>query len=126
MVEIGIKYEKTIVVNESMLANVVDSELPPVYSTPCLVALMEGTSAELMKPYLAEGEGTVGMSIDVKHLAATPCGMEVKCLSEVKEVKGKKIEFEINAYDENGLIGTAVHKRAIINKEAFLAGINLK
>lgn len=123
MLEIGIKYEKTITVIESMLANVVDEELPPVYSTPCLVALMEGTSAELMKPHLMEEEGSVGMSIEVKHLAATPCGMQVRCISEVKEIKGKKVEFEINAYDENGLIGTAIHKRAIINKEKFLASI---
>ena len=82
---------------------------------------MEVTCAESVQPYLAEGEGTVGVAVDIKHIAATPVGMTVRCESLLKEVNGKKLVFEVNVYDEKGLIGTGTHKRAIINNEAFMA-----
>ena len=76
--------------------------------------------AKLMEQCLVEGKGSVGMSVEVKHLASTPCGMKVRCEAEITEVvNGKKVTFAVNAYDENGLIGTGTHKRAVINKAAF-------
>lgn len=112
MIEIGVSFEKEIVVTEEMLANVVDKDLPPVYSTPSMIALMELTSGELMKKFLTEEQGSVGMTVNVKHISATPCGKAVKCESKVLNVDGKKVEFEVNAYDDKGLIGTGTHKRA--------------
>lgn len=85
---------------------------------------MENTCAESIQPYLAEGEGSVGVAIDIKHVAATPMGMTVRCESFLKEVNGRKLLFEVNAYDEKGLIGTGIHKRAIINNEAFMARLS--
>ena len=116
--EAGIKNEKSIVVTEDVTASKVGSGLLPVYATPSMIALMEGTCAESVQSELAEGEGTVG---DIKHIAATPIGMKVRCESLLKEVNGKKLVFEVNVYDEKGLIGTGTHKRAIINNEAFMA-----
>ena len=104
--EAGIKNEKSIVVTEDVTASKVGSGLLPVYATPSMIALMEGT---------------VGVSVDIKHIAATPIGMKVRCESLLKEVNGKKLVFEVNVYDEKGLIGTGTHKRAIINNEAFMA-----
>ena len=87
----GMKYETEIVVNEGMLANHNDPQLP-----------------------------AIELSVEVKHLASTPCGKKVRCEVEITEVvKGKKVTFAVNAYDENGLIGTGTHKRAVINKAAF-------
>lgn len=123
MLEIGMQHEKEIVVTESMLANVLDSELPPVFSTPCMIALMENTSTELLRKCISENEGSVGVTVNIKHIAATPVGAKVKCTSTIKEINGKKVEFEVNAYDEKGLIGTGTHKRAIINKAVFTAAI---
>ena len=119
--EAGIKNEKSIVVTEDVTASKVGSGLLPVYATPSMIALMEGTCAEGVQPYLAEGEGTVGVGVDIKHIAATPVGMTVRCESLLKKVNGKKLVFEVNVYDEKGLIGTGTHKRAIINNEAFMA-----
>lgn len=119
--EAGIKNEKTIKVTEDLTAGKVGSGLLPVYATPSMIALMENTCAESLAPYLAEGEGSVGVAVDIKHIAATPIGMTVRCESLLKEVNGKKLVFEVNAYDEKGLIGTGIHKRAIINNEAFMA-----
>ena len=68
--EAGIKNEKSIVVTDEVTASKVGSGLLPVYATPSMIALMEGTCAESVQPYLAEGEGTVGVAIDIKHIAA--------------------------------------------------------
>ena len=119
--EAGIKNEKSIVVTDEVTASKVGSGLLPVYATPSMIALMEGTCAESVQPYLAEGEGTVGVAVDIKHIAATPVGMTVRCESLLKEVNGKKLVFEVNVYDEKGLVGTGIHKRAIIINEAFMA-----
>lgn len=122
--EAGIKNEKKVVVTEDLTASKVGSGLLPVYATPSMIALMENTCAESIQPYLAEGEGSVGVAIDIKHVAATPMGMTVRCESFLKEVNGRKLLFEVNAYDEKGLIGTGIHKRAIINNEAFMARLS--
>ena len=122
--EAGIKNEKSIVVTDEVTASKVGSGLLPVYATPSMIALMEGTCAENVQPYLAEGEGTVGVAVDIKHIAATPVGMTVRCESLLKEVNGKKLVFEVNVYDEKGLVGTGIHKRAIINNEAFMARLS--
>ncbi|MBX9230929.1 thioesterase family protein [Coprococcus catus] len=122
--EAGIKNEKSIVVTDEVTASKVGSGLLPVYATPSMIALMEGTCAESVQPYLAEGEGTVGVAVDIKHIAATPVGMTVRCESLLKEVNGKKLVFEVNVYDEKGLVGTGIHKRAIINNEAFMARLS--
>ncbi len=73
--EAGIKNEKSIVVTEDVTASKVGSGLLPVYATPSMIALMEGTCVESVQSELAEGEGTVGVSVDIKHIAATPIGM---------------------------------------------------
>ena len=122
--EAGIKNEKSIVVTDEVTASKVGSGLLPVYATPSMIALMEGTCAESVQPYLAEGEGTVGVAVDIKHIAATPVGMTVRCESLLKEGSGKKLVFEVNVYDEKGLVGTGIHKRAIINNEAFMARLS--
>lgn len=122
--EAGIRNEKKIVVTEDVTASKVGSGLLPVYATPSMIALMENTCAESVQPYLPEGEGSVGVAVDIKHIAATPIGMTVRCESLLKEVNGKKLVFEVNAYDEKGLIGTGIHKRAVINNEAFMARLS--
>ena len=89
--EVGIKNEKSIVVTEDVTASKVGSGLLPVYATPSMIALMEGTCAESVQSELAEGEGTVGVSVDIKHIAATPIGMKVRAKAFLKEVNGKKL-----------------------------------
>lgn len=117
----GIKNEKSIVVTDELTASKVGSGLLPVYATPSMIALMENTCADCVQPYMQEGDGTVGTSVDIKHVSATPVGKTVRCECTLTEINGKKLVFEVNAYDDKGLIGTGTHKRAIINNEAFMA-----
>ena len=123
MLEAGVTGLKEITVTEEMTAERVGSGLLPVYATPCMSALMENTAAMSVQPLVGPGEGTVGTSIDIKHVKATPVGMRVRCESLLKEVNGKKLIFEVHVYDEKGLIGTGTHKRAVIDNERFMSAL---
>ncbi len=120
MIEVGIKGQAEALVEQEDTAKVVGSGDLLVYATPCMVALMEGAAWQSVAPFLAEGESTVGTRMDVKHLSATPVGMEVRAESVVTAVDGRKITFEIHAFDEAGEIGSAVHERVVIRAERFL------
>lgn len=120
MIETGIKGHSDALVEQEDTAKVVGSGDLLVYATPCMVALMEGAACQSVAPFLAEGESTVGTRMDVRHTSATPVGMEVRAESVVTAVDGRKITFEIHAFDEAGEIGSAVHERVIIRAERFL------
>ncbi len=120
MIETGIKGQAETLVEREDTAQVVGSGDLLVYATPCMVALMEGAACQSVAPFLAEGESTVGTRMDVRHTSATPVGMTVRAESVVTDVDGRKITFEIHAFDEAGEIGSAVHERVIIRAERFL------
>lgn len=116
----GIEFEKRMMVEEQYTAKEVGSGLLAVFATPSMIAMMEGCAAESVAAYLEEGQSTVGTMIQVHHLAATPIGMEVRCKSLLKEIDGRCLKFELEAYDEKGLIGKGIHERFIISSERFL------
>ena len=91
-----------------------------VYATPCMVALMEGAACEAIAPAVPEDKTSVGIALNISHLAATPVGMEVRAEAEVTEIEGNTITFTITAYDEKGKIGEGTHKRAIVTAQRFL------
>ncbi|MBQ7035606.1 MAG: thioesterase, partial [Clostridia bacterium] len=77
------------------------------------------TAAESVESELEAGKTTVGIKINVEHLAATPVGMEVVCKSKLIQEENRKLIFEIEAFDESGLIGKAYHERFIVDAERF-------
>lgn len=91
-----------------------------VYATPCMVALMEGAACEAIADALGDEQTTVGIALNIEHLAATPVGLEVRAEAEVTAVEGKIITFELHAFDEAGKIGKGTHKRCIVNSQKFL------
>ena len=91
-----------------------------VYATPCMAALMEAAACAAIEEALSESETTVGIELNLKHIAATPVGLEVRAEAEVTAVEGKIFSFQITAYDEAGKIGEATHKRALVNSQRFL------
>ncbi len=122
----GIKNTKTDVVTEKNSAKTMGSGLLDVYATPSMVALMEGCCHESITSELEEGWGSVGTSLNIKHVSATPIGMEVRCESELVKVDGRALTFEVKAYDEKGLIGEGVHERFLIQNDKFMSKTQAK
>jgi len=102
------------------------SGLVPVFSTPALVGLMESAAVAALTGHLEPGQTTVGARIDVRHLAATPVGMQVRARAELKAVEGRKLVFKIQAWDAVELIGEADHERFVVDEARFLARIQAK
>ena len=119
-ITVGMKGEVFTQVEREDTAKEVGSGDLLVYATPCMVALMEGAACEALEGILPEEKTTVGCELNLKHLAATPVGMEVRAEAEVTAVEGNIISFTITAYDEAGKIGEAQHKRAVVTTQKFL------
>ena len=122
----GIKGYKEITVTKELTAISLGSGDLEVYATPAMIALMEETASESVKPRLEAGQGSVGTCIAIKHLAATPIGMRVRCESKLVEVDGRRLVFNITAYDEKDKIGEGTHERFIISNDKFQSKVNSK
>jgi fluoroacetyl-CoA thioesterase len=109
----------TLVVAPEHLANRIESSLAPVLSTPTMVSMMEMAAMDAMRGYLEPGESSVGMSIDVQHMAATPPGHRVRAEAEVIKCEGRRLEFNVRAFDETEQIGSGTHRRAAIDAAKF-------
>ncbi len=113
-------------VTEELSALSMGSGTLHVFATPAMIALIEETCWRSITQQLEEGQGTVGTLLNVKHLAPTPLGMTVRCESELIEVDGRRLVFNVNVYDEAGLVGSGTHERFIINESKFQAKANSK
>jgi len=92
-----------------------DSILPPVFSTPYLVLIMENAALNAIRQYLEPGESAVGTRVDIRHLVATPVGREVTAHAQVIRTEGRKIDFRIWATDGVEDIGTGTHERTLVS-----------
>ena len=119
-IQVGMKGEVATLVEREDTALEVGSGSLLVYATPCMVALMEGAACEAIADVLPEDKTSVGISLDIAHLSATPVGLEVRAEAEVIAVEGNTITFQLNAYDEAGKIGEGTHKRAVVSTQRFL------
>ncbi len=126
MLKPGITREETLVVDETNIASRMGNEGMDVFSTPDMIGLFEMTCKRSVDPFLEEGQGTVGVTVNVQHLAATPVGMKVTCKSELVETDRNRLVFRVEAYDEVEMIGKGEHQRFIVSTESFLKGINAK
>src|ERR1700676_3879291 len=96
-----------------------DAMLPQVLATPVMILIMENAALAAIRPYLDADESAVGTAIDVRHLAASPVGHEVRAEAEVVKVEGKRIEFKVSASDEMEEIGSGTHQRMVIGFPSF-------
>ena len=97
-----------------------------VLATPVMIGWMEAAALNSVKTVLPEGYDTVGTTVDISHIAATPIGMKVRIIAEVIEVNGRMLKFKVKAYDEIDKIGEGIHCRAIIETQKFLKKVNSK
>jgi len=122
----GLTHEMERQVTEDLSAQKVFPHVPNVYATRAMVGHFEEVCAEMVLPYLGEGEQTVGIGMKFSHIAATPIGMKVRFTAKLVEVEGKKLTFEVEGFDEVEKIGKATHDRFIINAEKFNSKIAAK
>ena len=100
--------------------------MPKVFATGFMIVLMEWTCTQLMAPHLDPGEGSLGIHVDVSHLAATPAGMTVTVDAECTEVTGQRVAFHVKAHDGMDLIGEGRHERFVVMWDKFNARLAAK
>jgi predicted thioesterase len=116
MLEVGQTGEVRVSVETGMLASAIGSGSLEVLSTPWLAALMERAACAAVEGRLGDAaQTTVGVRLDVRHLAPTPSGIEVRARAELVEVDGRRLVFRVEAFDAQERIGEGTHERAIVN-----------
>lgn len=106
-------------VTEENTALALSSGSLKVFATPAMIRLIEQAAAELVEKNIPPESTSVGISINVRHTAPTPCGMTVRADVKIISVDGRKIVFEAVAFDERGEIGRGTHERFIVDRIKF-------
>ena len=119
--EKGLSFTATMRVTAEVTAEYIGSGDLAVLATPAMCALMENAAMMAVRPMLDEGSTTVGVAISTSHIKASKIGSEVRAVAKVVAVDGRKIEFEITAYDGDSIIGEAKHTRFIVDRAKFLS-----
>ena len=101
-------------------------QMPKVFATGFMVGLLEWTCLKLLEPHMDDGEGSLGIHINVSHLAATVPGQTVTVEAEVTKVEGRKVSFRVKARDEIDVIGEGEHERMIVPWDKFVSKVNEK
>lgn len=122
----GLIGEKQETVTEDNVALKYASGTVSVYATPAMIGLMEFAAHSCVDAYLPGGFATVGTHLDVKHLAATPLGMKVTARAELLAIEGRRLTFQVEAYDEKEKVGEGTHERYIVELDKFMSRVNAK
>ncbi|MBC7908263.1 MAG: thioesterase family protein [Rhodospirillaceae bacterium] len=93
--------------------------MPSVFATGYMVGLMEWACAEALRPHLDEGEGSLGVLVDVNHIAPTLPGQTVTVTVTCDKAEGRKLGWSLVARDELDVIGEGRHERAVVAWDRF-------
>ncbi|WP_298366293.1 thioesterase family protein [uncultured Bradyrhizobium sp.] len=116
---VGMTAETSIIVTPEMTVGHFVAGMPKVYATPIMILHMEMAAGLAIAPVLPPGYVGVGMSVEIRHLAATPVGGKVRTFARVIGVEGKSVTFEVEAWNDHGKIGDGTHRRGIVNVVEF-------
>lgn len=119
MLEAGITGQQTMKVEKEHTAEVMKSGTLAVFATPAMVALIEETAWKSVAGELEEGCVTVGISLNIRHLSASPVGIQVTCRTTLVEVDDRLLVFSVEVEDEKGKIGEGTHERFIVQADRF-------
>ncbi len=122
----GLVGEADELVTATRTASYWGSGLVEAYGTPAMVALMENAAVAALQKFLTPGQTSVGTEICVKHLAATPVGMRARARATVTAIDGRKVSFQVSAFDEREQIGEGTHTRFIVDEPRFNERLQLK
>jgi fluoroacetyl-CoA thioesterase len=120
-VTVGITADRRVTVTPEMTVGHVVPGMPAVYSTPMMILHMEMAAGSAIQALLPADHVSVGMAVNVRHLAATPIGRNVRALARVAQVETKSVVFDVEAWDGDRKIGDGTHRRGIVNVIEFEA-----
>ena len=118
-VRIGMTAEMTVTVTSEMTVGHFVADMPQVYATPIMILHMEVASGSAIAHHLPDGFVSVGMDVNVRHLAATPVGRIVRTTARVLDIDRKSVVFDVEAWDGDRKIGDGTHRRGIVNVVEF-------
>lgn len=121
--EVGLRGEVSVTVGEAQTAAAFGAGGVHVFGTPVMIGLMENAAWTAVQPELPDGDTTVGILVNVRHLAATPLGGHVIATAELMEIDGRRFVFHVTARDDKQLIGEGTHERARVNLARFMARV---
>lgn len=124
MLKEGLTYKSTTTVSNENSALAMGSGNLPVFATPAMVALMENATMLAVADALPEGFTTVGSEMNVRHIKPSPVGAQITAVALLTAVEGRKLTFDVSAYDGEEQIGTGVHVRFMVDIERFMNKIN--
>ncbi len=122
----GMVSEESFQVQEQNLAQHLGSGSLRVLATPAMIAFMEGASHRLLARHIPEGSSSVGVLVNVRHLAPTPFGSTVRVRTEVTGIDGLQVSFKVQAWDEREQIGEGEHLRVVVDHARFLKRVAAK
>jgi predicted thioesterase len=115
----GMTAEKLVTVTPEMTVRHVVPGMPVVYGTPMMILHMEMAAGSAVQPLLPAGHVSVGMMVNIRHLAATPVGRTVRAIARVVAVEARSVLFEVQAWDGNRKIGDGTHRRGVVDVAEF-------
>ena len=119
----GLCHSETLVVEHKDTAAVYGSGALEVFATPAMIALMEKTCLESVADKVGDGNTTVGIAVNIKHLKASPVGALIRCDANLIEVDRKRLVFEVRCFENDVLIGEGIHERFVVDSEKFMGKV---
>ena len=117
----GLRHSEMLVVEHKDTAAVYGSGALEVFATPAMIALMEKTCLESVANKIGNGNTTVGIAVNIKHLKASPVGSTIRCEAELVEVDRRRLVFEVRCFEGDTLVGEGIHERFIVDSEKFMS-----
>ena len=116
----GLRHSEQLVVEHKDTAALYGSGALEVFATPAMIALMEKTCLMGVCDKIGEGNTTVGIAVNIKHLKASPVGATIRCEAELIEVD-RRLVFEVKCFEGETLVGEGIHERFVVDSEKFMA-----
>ena len=117
----GLRHSEALVVEHKDTAAVYGSGALEVFATPAMIALMEKACLESVADKIGEGNTTVGIAVNIKHLKASPVGSTIRCEAEIIEVDRRRLVFSVKCFEGETLVGEGIHERFVVDSEKFMS-----
>lgn len=115
-----LRHSEHLVVEHKDTAAVYGSGALEVFATPAMIALMERTCLMAVCDKIGEGNTTVGIAVNIKHLKASPVGSTIRCEAELTEVDRRRLVFKVQCFEGDNLIGEGIHERFVVESAKFM------